>query len=205
MEIQGNSIDELNKKLADIEKAENPELDTLESESDLQSLSALGGTFKIAGIDIPPASIGVIMLLQIIDSPFIRSNDGISLKEIIEALFIMKERKTLVNLLVSPKRKAEYLARAKEIAEKSPAFYAEYLKALAVNSGADEYDRRLADFAEKIGSMKISDTAAEITQYLNLCMSGFSAVANPEAPDTEKKKIRPCLDDGNYRLPFQRD
>ena len=109
----------------------------------------------------------------------------ITLKDIVETLFILSRGRELVSFFVEPKQRAERLARAQKLAEKTPEFFREYLKVLANTSFDDEYNKQLTEFAFTLQNVNIQQVVKDIDRYLTLCLSGFASI--PKQEGAQKK------------------
>ena len=196
--------EELKESLQKIAQGKTGQAEIFRAESDLQALSALGAEWEINGIKVPQPTLSAILLLDTVNSPFVRGeSDKVTFRDTIEALYVITERRKIKDLLVSPKLYESRMLKAKEIAEKSPEHFREYLNAIDRHSNKDEYAKGLAEFAESLGSMNTDGMAMEIISYINLCLSPFDML--PKNGNAEKKKIRSGLGDTHKSIPFRRD
>jgi len=197
--------EELKESLRKVAEGKSANADIFRAESDLQTLAALGAEWEINGIKVPQPSLCAIVLLDTVNSPFVSGDNEakFGLRETLEALYIIKERRKIKDLLVSPKLYESRMAKAREMASKSPEHYREYLNAIERHSCKDEYAKGLLEFTESLGSMKIDGLAMEIISYINLCLSPADML--PKNGNAEKKKIRPELDDPYKSVPFKQD
>jgi hypothetical protein len=206
--ITGESIAEVEKKLKEIEAKSSIESNISENadkqQDELVMLSAMDGDWEIAGIKLKQPSFCVLMLLYQVDCPFLRANQGIKPQELVETLFILHKGKDAVKYLLKPKRKLDALARCEKLAEKSVEFYAEYLKAVARESGVEEYDLALAEFAESLGVIDVGLVAAEVDRFLQICQTGLEML--PQEEGAEGKKNTDDKEDGKrHKFNFKRD
>lgn len=203
--ISGGSLDEVRRKVAAL-SAESEEITKqADIEMDCAGISALSSEWVISGVPVATPSIGTLMILQLADCIFLseKARDGVKLKDIIETLFILQKGKTLLKYFIEPKRITERLASAERIAEKNPAFFAEYMKAVGTGLHT-EYDDQLSKFAFELPHFEITTAAQEIDKYLSLCISGFSASSDAQSQD-EKKKTRHFVANADRILPFLGD
>lgn len=196
---------EIANKLREVGQLKSNKADIFRAESDLQTLSALDSEWEINGVKVPQPTIAAIVLLSTVNSPFVSGDKEakFDLRDTLEALYIIRERRKVKDLLVSPKLYEARMAKAKELAEKSPDYFREYLDAIDRHSQRDEYAKGLFEFSESLGSMNIDGIALEIIEYINLCMTPFDML--PKNGNAEKKKTRCGMDDTHKPIPFKRD
>ena len=204
--ITGSSIEEIREKLKRRENNAASAIQGAAAVEDAETLAAISDTWEICGMAFPAPSLGSLMILQLADCPFLSSENAgkITLKQIVETLFVMKNGRGLLKYFIAPKRRGEYIARAEKLAEKSPEMFAEYLKGIGGDAMFDEYDRQLAEYAFSVPHFDIQECAEEIDRYLGLCLSGLAAVEN-DGSGSQKKKTVCKMGDESRILPFKRD
>ncbi len=148
-----------------------------------ESLSVLGGAEKIAGLNISPPSTGILMLLDIVDSPLLKGKSDVPVKAVYEALYILHKGKDVVPALMSRVSQVEQKKEAFESTAKTDAHFSAYLQSIG---NADAFDVAVADFAVDLGVINIQQTAVLLIDYLGSCFEGFEMIPPLDEPDKKK-------------------
>ena len=172
--------DELNNIISDDEKLDDLLVD--------ESLVALGGELEIAGIKLPPPTAGVLMLLEVIESPFtaLEPPESITLDEIIRSLWIIINRENAVQTVTDHVQALKSAKYAFEKTEKTPEHLAVYFDFIERMNELDDFDAQIAEFAISLGPLDPVEAAAKIAKYLKICMGGYALL--PESGNACKKK-----------------
>ena len=185
---------ELPKQVAsapDFEEELNTAISNDEDLDDLlvdESLVALGGELEVGGLLLPAPTVGVLMLLEIIDSPFtaLEPPESITLDEIIQALWVIINREDAVQIVTDHVKALKYAKRAFEKTEKSPAHLEVYLEFVERLKDRDVFDVEVANFALQLDPIDPMEAAAKIAKYLKICMGGYALM--PDNGSKSKKK-----------------
>ncbi|OGV36977.1 MAG: hypothetical protein A2020_16380 [Lentisphaerae bacterium GWF2_45_14] len=155
-----------------------------------ETLAALGGGVKIGRITIPPPSMGVLSLLDMIESPFVTGDASkISINEVLKSLYVMSRGRDAVQPLMESIALGKSIEKSKEIAEKSPQFFDVYLKYHAINAAKrSAFDAAVDAFADEIGLFDPEAAISLIGDYLTACMAGFDMLEKKPESDLVKKK-----------------
>lgn len=135
------------------------------AESSLESVSMLAQTVPLCGMQVIPASLSVLVLLQAVDSPFINTEKTATLRDIVEALFIIKYRDKVGSYLLGQARRREYLMRLEHEARKKQKIYPILIDAIGKRE-SPEYDRLLLEFGETVGVLNVTLSIMEIVTYI---------------------------------------
>ena len=151
--------------------SENPDLITapaeklFNAETDYLIASSLAESYVLCGIKVRPPSLGVVMLLTCIDSPFVIGERPATLKDIIEALFIIKHRQHLSAYILQKKETDVILARIEHEVRQNPLIYGIFMDKL-MERKVSAYDHLLAEFSETLGAINLSESIISIGKYL---------------------------------------
>jgi hypothetical protein len=170
--------------------------ESLRTETDKQvrqeTFAALGATDKVAKIAIPQPTMGVFPLLEMIESPFLKSdpNVEIRLQQIYETLYVLCRRREAVAPIYRAFRAEERMKAAAELAEKSPDFYYAYLRAIAeFASWRNDFDLEVANFADELGVFDMLAAIELVNEYLNASTGGFTMIPAAAAEQDKKKDL----------------
>ena len=192
MDSKITSINDISAIQAELEaRFMNKPVDAVrESEANADISFALLDEWEISGVKLPAPSIGVIMLLQAVKSPFISDNSDkeTGLREIMETLFILRYRELLAPMIFKSNEQTLLMKRAEKIAEKSPEMFKTYLNHIS-ECGNPEYELLLTRFIDSVGSVNLPDTVAKLTEYVSKSIQAFSML--PSAGGNSKKKLLP--------------
>lgn len=156
---------------------------------------ALGMAYVIAGVTVPPPTIGTFRLLSMVGSEFLKAErkfDDIP-REITLALFVLHYGARAVAPVCGQFRFREALDRMRRTAETSPDHLARILdceRKLAAELGA--WDAALARFSSeriKPAGKTMLEIVREIDVYLSAALSGLDDLPQLEAVG-DKKKLR---------------
>ena len=130
---------------------------------------------------------GVVLLLDMINSPFINGSGECSIQEVISAMFVICKREKAADYIYGITRSEKAISNTAELAKQSEAHYAQYLKALDINSHRwIEFDKQVTEFSNKIGSFDLLSAVLDLKEYLNTCLAIFGHV--PKNNSDNKKK-----------------
>lgn len=183
----------------DFEKIESAAVkDETKAERDTETLLTLGGSLNVNGVNLPPPTTAVLSLLEIIDSPFLMLSGKATLRQVIETLYILREREKAVASLLRYSRARRMIEETAGIALKSPEFYEKYLKSIeAARKDMDEFDVNASRFGESLGIFDIAKVATEIRDYIYSSMGGFELI--PDKDEESDKKKEPLTANGSPR------
>ena len=152
--------------------SENPDLVSapaeklFNAETDLILSSALAESRTLCGMKVRPPSIGVIMLLSCINSPFVTGEvSSAGLKDVIETLFIIKYRNIIAEDILLKKETDMVLARLEHDARTNPELYAIYIDKIMTRKPTN-YEHLLAEFSEGVGAFPLAESIISIGRYL---------------------------------------
>jgi len=178
----------------EINRLFNPPPD--EPEEREYTMRALGSGLVIAGIAVPPPTLGVFRLLSAVGSDFVRSNRQFAdvAREIAVALFVMHYGPRAVAPVCAQFRHRDTIARYKLTADQSPDHLARLLD--AERKIADElaaFDSAVNRFAIRIkvppgGSF--AGVLVEIDRYLSAAMVGLDLLPQTAPAPAEKKTAK---------------
>jgi len=165
-------------------------LDGCEHEYDEETVAALGGGYVLGNVEIPPVTVGVFPLLEMIGSPFLREDaNDVGLRDIMLALYVMCDGRDAVAPISTIARRRAALERQKPMAEKSPEMFAQYLAACdRIEQDWMVFEIAAQDFIDSIGQFDIQDAADVIISALNDAMAGFAALPKNDDGKSSKKK-----------------
>jgi hypothetical protein len=178
-ELQNNVkfIDDLNDTLSP---------DLVENESiNIETLSGLGGEIRIGDILVPPPTIGVLLLLESIDSPFVNINnaDEVSLDDVLKALYIIVKREEAVTPIMLEKQSEGKATKAFESTTKTPEHLSNYLAYIDRNKQyVDAFDEAVKEFSMEIGGINPEESINQIGDYISICMGGFKMLPPQDSP-----------------------
>ena len=145
-----------------------------DAETAADTIASLGGTDDVFGFQ--PPSIGMLAMLDAIESPFVTASlERVGVPEILKTLYVMCYGREALNPIYASLKRERLIRKAESMAEKSPEYYAEYLKAVdRLADGWAEFDKAVIEYAEKLGNIDVDDTVKNINEYLGECFGGFS-------------------------------
>jgi hypothetical protein len=158
--------------------------------------AALGVGYQCGALTVPPLTLGVLPLLEAIDSPLVddKAGDDFRISDIIRALYVMcRGFEATAGIMAMYRRKAALHAE-RERATKSPEIYEVYLRRVdALESEWIEFDRQASEFweAEVGNSISVAGAAEVLARALRDALSGLAAI-----PKGEKKKAAGLMRNG---------
>ena len=158
------------------------------------------GGVVIAGIELPPPTPGVWLLLTMIDCPFVAADNDrdMNVLDFFRAMFIIKYgREAVLPLLPYQALKAE-LATLADQAEQSDGRFALYLNKIGELSAAwANFNQKVLAFAEQIGSFDYLKATDELENYLSAALAAFDLLPRREnkKKTTGTKSMRLLLPD----------
>jgi hypothetical protein len=150
--------------------------------------AALGVGYHVGNATIPPLTLGVLPLLEAIDSPFVDENAGENFRvsDILRAVYVMcKGFDATAGIMAMYRRKAA-LHNERERAAKSPDLYEVYLRQLdSLEQRWIEFDAAAAAFWDnEVGQgAGLGEAAEVVARALKDALAGLAAI-----PKGEKKK-----------------
>ena len=150
---------------------ENPDLISapaeklFDAETDFYIASTVSDSYMLCGVKVPAPSIGVIMLLTCVNSPFVTTASDASLKDVIECLFIIKYRSVLGSYLLKKKETDVVLAKLEHDSRDNMEMYSIFMNKLLENR-TTEYDDMLVQFSETLKDIELATAVIEIGRYL---------------------------------------
>lgn len=161
-----------------------------------QTARSLGMAYRIAGVTVPPPTIGTFRLLSFVGSEFLKAErrfDDIP-KEITLALFVLHYGARAVAPVCGQFRFRAALDRLNKQAEKSPEHLAMILDAEAkLSAELGAWDAALARFAAtqfRPAGKSMLEIVREIDAYLAAALSGLDNLPQLEPADGKKKPLR---------------
>ena len=137
-----------------------------------ETLHGLNGGERFGNIELPAPTIGTLMILDAIHSPFVTgSKTDIPVSDLMAAAFVICE----------PKKAARLAYRAK-IAKEHHSY-----ESACFNEG-------VADFANRVGPLPLSEGLRIVNQHLKLCYGGFEMI--PKQEDFEDAKKNDLIGNG---------
>ena len=182
-ELQNNVkfIDSLEETLHDEE--ENLDINS-------ETLLNLGGVMEVGNIKLPPPTAGVVMLLELIDSPFITGGDKFTLDDIFKALYVINRKQEAVPPIMIQLRTERKAKEAFEKTDKTPEHlevYNRFIERNAMNAGS--FDSEVAEFACEIGNIDPIAVSELISDYITVSMGGFATLPSNETGGKKKDLI----------------
>ena len=158
-----------------------------EADLDGETMTALGGGYRAGTLDLPPITMGLLPLLEVIGSPFLAEDTTeIGVGDIAKALYVWSCGRDAVAPIMAITRRRQALDRQKPLAEKSPEFFAKYLEAVdRVECAWAEFETAALRHFDTVQGAGIEDITATILQALNDAFAGFQAV--PSQKEAGKK------------------
>jgi len=154
-----------------------------------ETLRALGAEDIISDLEFPPPTAGVLMLLDVIDSPFI-SGRVCSQEDVYKALYIIINREKALRPIYGAIRAERAIAKFAKV--ETPEKLEKYLTANIVNSAKfAEFDEKVAKFACDLGVIDIEETISNLEEYLSECFGGFDMVPKSDEQNLKKKVMMP--------------
>lgn len=161
-----DKIREFNRRIA-----ENPDMIAgpaeriFNAETDFFIAQTLPEKYNLCGIKVQAPSIGVVMLLTCINSPFVVQDEAATLKDVLEALFIIKYRNLIGSYLIHKKEVDIVLARIEHECIEKPQLFDAYMKNVLRNRNY-EYDQLFFEFSNQMQLNSMSEAVIEIGRYL---------------------------------------
>ena len=168
---------------ADLENALSADQADVASET----AAAFGVGYQIGAVEIPPLTIGIIPLLEAIDSPFLREDiDDFGLTDIINTVFVMAHGINAARPAMALKRRRMALDKHRLTAETKPEIYPAYLAAVdAVEAEWADFESAALLFWDTVGVIDLPEVAKTIVRAFNDAFSGYGAI--PGDAGSEKK------------------
>lgn len=149
-----------------------------EDNYDMETAISLEGDLEINGILFPPPTTAILVLLDLIQSPFIGSGNP-TYQDIYNALFILKFRENSFKDCYGMFAAKKYLDKYEYLVDKSPEYLEIVLKYRA------EYENKLqkfftlaAGFGSSLGVIKLDEVSVKLENYLMNCFGGFAMAPN---------------------------
>lgn len=159
-----------------------------------ETCAALGAEIKIGNALVPPPTTAALMLLDVIESPFIVQTPKeyeVTLKDVYETLFVLCLREKAVQSIFSAVRALRAIEKTAQFAKINELFYEKYLTALiAVQGGYENFDSEVAQFAESCGIFSLPEAIKNLNFYISLCFGGFEMIPGKTA-DGKKNDLIP--------------
>jgi len=162
-------------------------LEGLREERESEAASALGGGYQIGSKVMPPVHLGVFPLLEIIESSFLDPDKcEHTLRDIMNAVYVLFKGRDVVRPLSSIARRRERLATFKPDASKDPNGFRIWLDKIdELELEFTAFEDGAAAFWDEVGATSIQEVASTVVAALNHAASGFAAF--PGTGDPEKK------------------
>lgn len=156
-----------------------------------ETAAALGAGDEAGALHLPPVTMGTVMLLEMIESPLLKSEaEGMTLRDIAAAVYVLAAGEDAVRPVAGIVRRRAALERVKTLAEKSPEHFAVYLRAVEETEAAwAEFDCNAAACLARCGRANPGTVAQQIVTALSDAFSGFAAL--PGGDGDGKKKTAP--------------
>ncbi len=156
---------------------------------DGEALQALGAEEQVGDLTIPPPTTGVLMLLQIIESPFVVASEELAtLQDVLEALYIIHNREDALNPILGCSRAAKAVGKYWEKSLVSDAHFEKFLAVTAATSGNfAEFDREVIAFAHRLGVIDLESTRQMLDEYIGECFGGYELFPPADEKDDKKK------------------
>ena len=155
-----------------------------------ETITALGAGHQVGDIYIPPLTAGVLPLLELIDSPFIKEDETeYGQMAVMSTLYVLINGRAAVLPVMGIARRRNAMAKHKHLASQSPEHFAVYLAACdAIEQEWEVFDNTVAAYFETLGPFDLQGVAEAIVASLNDAMQGFAAL--PTDGGDEKKTGR---------------
>ena len=144
-----------------------------------QTARALGSGIVVAGVPLPPPTVGTFRLLSMVNSEFLaaeRKFDDLA-REVTLALYVMSRGHRAVMPYCEQFRMRRAIERHAKHAKESPAHLDRILAAeRTLAAELAEWDAALARFSSTVikpAGMSLTEIATEIDAYLTAALSGF--------------------------------
>jgi hypothetical protein len=153
-----------------------------------ETAAALGVGYELGTLQIPPITLGILPLLEAIESPLIDdgAGDSFSPSDIIRTVYVICEGFDAAKSIMAMSRRKAALHNERERASQSPELYRVYLEKVdALEQKWIEFDTAAAEYWERhVGtSAGLVDAAEVISRALKDALAGLAAI-----PKGEKKK-----------------
>lgn len=186
-----NSTDSLIKELSEqakiAEQVNSIPVEESEDNYDEETAISMEGELEINGNLFPPPTTAVLVLLDLIKSPFISTGNP-SFQDVYNALFVLKFREKSFKDCYGIFSAKKYLDKYETLVEKSP----EYLEVIL--KYREEYENKLqkffalsAGFGDSLGIIKLDEVTQKLEKYLMNCFGGFNMI--PKDGEHKKKDL----------------
>jgi hypothetical protein len=184
----GNEVKFITGTPEEIEKAINGDGD-LDKQIVEENMDVLSGKDNIGGVDFAPPSAGHLLLLDSINSPFVTGGSGVSLKDIVTALYILSVGKQAVAPISASYRIERKLLEVFERTSKTPEHMNVYMTHLQRGKkDMEALDNEVVRFAEFLGAIDMQSASDKIFAHLKKCMVGFDMIPKVDTMDGDDKK-----------------
>jgi hypothetical protein len=169
-------------------------LEILEEDRDTggtEETALLGGGYRLGNIDIPPLSAGALVLLDLIDSPFLEGKIG-TLKsiDVATAIYVLAVGPEAVRPISGLTRRQRGLAKAEKLAATDPEFFAEYLSALdRIAAAWGDFEMAALEFWGQVETVSMQEAADVIMQAMADAFGGFEML--PKGDGSKKNDSMP--------------
>jgi len=154
-----------------------------------ETATALGVGYDLGTLRIPPVTLGILPLLEAIESPLVdeSAGDNFSPSDIIRTVYVVCKGFDAATSIMAMSRRKAALHNERERATQSPDLYRVYLERVDLMERCwIEFDAQAAAFWDQhVGnSAGLVEAAEIISRSLKDALAGLSAI-----PKGEKKKV----------------
>jgi len=162
-------------------------LEGKDADIDNETMTAIGGGYRAGALDLPPFRIGLLPLLEVIDSAFVREDvTEIPIADIAQAVYVWANGRAAIAPILGITRRRQALERVKGMADKGPEYFARYLEAIdRVESAWADFEAAAFAFFDGLGAVELEEVTNTIIDAMNEAFAGFQAV--PGDGDGAKK------------------
>ena len=155
-----------------------------------ETLLGLGGEISVGKIKLPPPTPGALMLLEMIESPFVVGGTRtFTLDDIFNALYIICRGREAVAPLMLQIRVERKGLEAFDKTEKTPQHLEVYNRFLERNANrADVFDSEVKEFAFECGAFDPIEASVAISDFITMSMGGFETIPSRDDGDNFDKK-----------------
>lgn len=144
------------------------------TERNIGTASVMGAGTTILGQQIPAPSMGVISLLNIINSPFVCPQDReLNVQDIYDAMYILCKKQEALNIVTSGQQKTKQIEKLEKMVKDKDTFLT-YSQLFILCDYTQEFKTKAFEFGETLGIFDIGEIGGQILDYLNICMYGYS-------------------------------
>ncbi len=154
-----------------------------------ETMTVLDAGYELGNTVIRPVTLGVLPLLEVIESPFVGGldpDDEVGLPDIMRALYVLACGREAVRPVAAIARRTQSVESTRDIAEKAPEFYDRYLAAMdRIADAWAEFDDGASAFWESLGDVPPLEALRVLRRAITDSIAGLDAL--PQGKEGEKK------------------